>query len=103
MSRYALVGNPNCGKTSLFNRLTGANARLQTIQGYRRTQVRLYSGLGTPVELIDLPGTYSLATSSLDEQVARDMIRQYPRRASTGFIDRRSRCNQHAARPQPGL
>lgn len=75
MSRYALVGNPNCGKTSLFNRLTGANAKVANYPGVTvERRSGFIQGLGTPVELIDLPGTYSLATSSLDEQVARDMI-----------------------------
>jgi ferrous iron transport protein B len=75
MSRYALVGNPNCGKTSLFNRLTGANAKVANYPGVTvERRSGFIQGLETPVELIDLPGTYSLATSSLDEQVAKDMI-----------------------------
>ncbi|HEY6529031.1 MAG TPA: ferrous iron transporter B [Cellvibrionaceae bacterium] len=75
MSRYALVGNPNCGKTSLFNRLTGANAKVANYPGVTvERRSGFIQGLASPVELIDLPGTYSLATSSLDEQVAKDMI-----------------------------
>ncbi|HMW73038.1 MAG TPA: FeoB small GTPase domain-containing protein, partial [Cellvibrionaceae bacterium] len=75
MSRYALVGNPNCGKTSLFNRLTGANAKVANYPGVTvERRSGFVQGLGSKVELIDLPGTYSLATSSLDEQVAKDMI-----------------------------
>ena len=73
--RFALVGNPNCGKTSLFNRLTGARAKVANYPGVtveRRTgELR---GFSTPAEIIDLPGTYSLHVTSPDEQVARDII-----------------------------
>ncbi len=73
--RLALVGNPNCGKTSLFNRLTGANAKVANYPGVtverRSGQIQ---GLTHSAELIDLPGTYSLQTTSLDEQVAKDII-----------------------------
>lgn len=73
--RYALVGNPNCGKTSLFNRLTGARAKVANYAGVtveRRSGT--LEGLGHAAELIDLPGTYSLFVTSPDEQVARDVI-----------------------------
>ena len=73
--RFALVGNPNCGKTSLFNRLTGARAKVANYPGVtvERRSGEL-PGLGCPAELIDLPGTYSLHVTSPDEQVARDII-----------------------------
>lgn len=75
MSRFALVGNPNCGKTSLFNRLTGANAKVANYPGVTvERRSGFIKGLNDTVEVIDLPGTYSLATSSLDEQVAKDLI-----------------------------
>ncbi|WP_049723406.1 ferrous iron transporter B [Gilvimarinus polysaccharolyticus] len=73
--RFALVGNPNCGKTSIFNRLTGARAKVANYPGVtveRRTGP--VSGTASPAQLIDLPGTYSLHVSSLDEKVARDII-----------------------------
>ncbi len=73
--RFALVGNPNCGKTSLFNRLTGARAKVANYAGVtveRRTGS--LPGLQQESELIDLPGTYSLFVTSPDEQVARDII-----------------------------
>ena len=75
MIRFALVGNPNCGKTSLFNRLTGARAKVANYPGVtvERRSGEL-TGLGQPAELIDLPGTYSLHVTSPDEQVARDII-----------------------------
>jgi ferrous iron transport protein B len=73
--RFALIGNPNCGKTSLFNRLTGARAKVANYPGVtveRRSGP--LQGLSQPVELLDLPGTYSLFVTSPDEQVARDVI-----------------------------
>ncbi len=73
--RFALIGNPNCGKTSLFNRLTGARAK---VANYPGVTVERRSGpisdLAEPAELLDLPGTYSLFVTSPDEQVARDII-----------------------------
>ena len=73
--RFALIGNPNCGKTSLFNRLTGARAK---VANYPGVTVERRSGpindLVEPAELLDLPGTYSLFVTSPDEQVARDVI-----------------------------
>ncbi len=73
--RFALVGNPNCGKTSLFNRLTGARAKVANYPGVtveRRTGE--LKGLACPAEVIDLPGTYSLHVTSPDEQVTREII-----------------------------
>lgn len=73
--RFALIGNPNCGKTSLFNRLTGARAKVANYPGVtveRRSGMVL--GLSQLGELLDLPGTYSLFVTSPDEQVARDVI-----------------------------
>lgn len=72
--RFALIGNPNCGKTSLFNRLTGARAK---VANYPGVTVERRSGpidLPHAAELLDLPGTYSLFVTSPDEQVARDVI-----------------------------
>jgi ferrous iron transport protein B len=73
--RSALVGNPNCGKTSLFNRLTGATAK---VANYPGVTVEKRSGrvieIESKVELLDLPGTYSLFVTSPDEQVTRDVI-----------------------------
>lgn len=71
---FALVGNPNCGKTALFNRLTGARAK---VANYAGVTVEKRSGalLGlSHAQLIDLPGTYSLHVASPDEQVARRVI-----------------------------
>ncbi len=73
-TQYALIGAPNCGKTVLFNGLTGANAKVANYAG-----VTVDKRLGTlighhDIQIIDLPGTYSLRTTSPDEQVARDVV-----------------------------
>ncbi|MDP2316021.1 MAG: ferrous iron transport protein B [Pseudomonadota bacterium] len=71
LPRVALAGNPNTGKTSLFNRLTGANARVGNYPGVtvEREIGRWSIDIG-PVEVMDVPGAYSLAARSSEEQVA---------------------------------
>lgn len=68
--RIALAGNPNCGKTSIFNALTGAR---QHVGNYPGVTVESKSGIfelnGMEIELIDLPGVYSLSSSSPEEEV----------------------------------
>ncbi|MCP5516339.1 MAG: ferrous iron transport protein B [Verrucomicrobiales bacterium] len=73
----ALTGNPNCGKTTLFNALTGLRARVGNYSGVtvERKEGRLKgSHENGPVTVLDLPGTYSLSPQSLDEAVARDVL-----------------------------
>lgn len=72
----ALVGNPNAGKSALFNALTGARQKVGNYPGVtvERHSGRLSLDDGRPVELVDLPGTYSLSPSSPDEQVTRDVL-----------------------------
>ncbi|BAV65164.1 ferrous iron transporter B [Sphingobium cloacae] len=72
----ALVGNPNAGKSALFNALTGARQKLGNYPGVtvERKAGRLSLSDGRPVELVDLPGTYSLSPASPDEQVTRDVV-----------------------------
>ncbi|WP_066549864.1 MULTISPECIES: ferrous iron transporter B [unclassified Sphingomonas] len=72
----ALVGNPNSGKSALFNALTGARQKVGNYPGVtvERHSGRMALGDGRPAELIDLPGTYSLDPASLDERVTRDVL-----------------------------
>ena len=69
--RIALAGNPNCGKTSIFNGLTGAR---QHVGNYPGVTVESKSGFfslnGMEIELVDLPGIYSLSSNSPEEDVA---------------------------------
>ncbi|USU03812.1 ferrous iron transporter B [Sphingomonadaceae bacterium OTU29LAMAA1] len=72
----ALVGNPNAGKSALFNALTGARQKVGNYPGVtvERHSGRLVMDDGRPIELIDLPGAYSLEPSSPDERVTRDVV-----------------------------
>jgi ferrous iron transport protein B len=72
----ALVGNPNAGKSALFNALTGARQKVGNYPGVtvERKVGRMALDDGRPLELVDLPGTYSLDPQSPDEQVTRDVI-----------------------------
>lgn len=72
----ALVGNPNAGKSALFNALTGARQKLGNYPGVtvERKSGRLFLADGRAAELVDLPGTYSLTPTSPDEQVTRDIV-----------------------------
>ncbi|HEY8022988.1 MAG TPA: ferrous iron transporter B [Burkholderiaceae bacterium] len=74
--RLALVGNPNCGKTALFNRLTGARQKVANYAGVtvERKQGQFVSSSGRSYQVIDLPGTYSLNAMSPDEAVTRDVL-----------------------------
>ena len=74
--RIALVGNPNCGKTSLFNHLTGTR---QKVANYAGVTVERKTGAfnlpsGRAVRVLDLPGTYSLNATSPDEAITRDVV-----------------------------
>ena len=74
--RLALVGNPNCGKTALFNRLTGARQKVANYAGVtvERKEGQFVSPSGRHYRVIDLPGTYSLNALSPDEAVTRDVL-----------------------------
>src|SRR5512132_4078107 len=73
-----LVGNPNCGKTTLFNALTGARQQVGNWPGVTvERKTGSYQGGGGEVTVVDLPGVYSLAVSSvssLDERIAREFV-----------------------------
>src|SRR6476620_2445375 len=89
-SYVVLTGNPNCGKTTLFNALTGLRAKVGNYAGVtvERKEGKL---LGIPnalnVRVLDLPGTYSLSPQSLDEQISRDvLLNRLPELPSPGLI-----------------
>ena len=79
MHKLALIGNPNCGKTTLFNLLTGANQKVGNWPG-----VTVEKKFGTlhvdrfAIELVDLPGIYSLeqAAQGIDEKIAQNYLQQ---------------------------
>ncbi|HVF83208.1 MAG TPA: ferrous iron transporter B [Sphingomicrobium sp.] len=72
----AVVGNPNAGKSALFNALTGARQKVGNYPGVtvERKSGRTVLADGRPVELVDLPGAYGLDPSSPDEAVTRDVL-----------------------------
>lgn len=72
----AVIGPPNCGKTTLFNRLTGLHQKVANFPGVTVEQHTGMAGLpdGRAIRLIDLPGVYSLSPRSEDEQVAFDVL-----------------------------
>ncbi|MDB5471459.1 MAG: ferrous iron transporter [Caulobacter sp.] len=75
-ARLALVGNPNSGKTALFNALTGSRQKVANYAGVtvERKEGHLTSAVGRRVTVLDLPGTYSLRARSPDEEVTRDAV-----------------------------
>jgi len=75
-ARLALVGNPNSGKTALFNALTGAHQKVANYAGVtvERKEGRIHAADGRTLSVLDLPGTYSLRARSLDEEVTRDAV-----------------------------
>ncbi|MGJ7901998.1 ferrous iron transporter B [Lysobacter sp. 1R34A] len=77
--RVALVGNPNCGKTALFNLLTGSRQKVANYAGVtvERKEGRLRAPSGRTYAVLDLPGAYSLQAASLDEAVTRDLVRGF--------------------------
>jgi ferrous iron transport protein B len=85
---YAMVGNPNCGKTTLFNALTGLRQKVGNYPGVtiEKKIGEAYSQHGRPMKVIDLPGAYSLAARSPDEAVLRDVL--LGRRTDTPQPDR---------------
>ena len=74
--RIALVGNPNCGKTAIFNALTGSRQKVANYAGVtvERKEGTITTPAGRVVQVIDLPGTYSLRARSPDEEVTRDVV-----------------------------
>jgi len=77
--RLALVGNPNCGKTALFNQLTGSRQKVANYTGVtvERKEGHLRAPSGREFAVLDLPGAYSLHPASLDEAITRDLCRGF--------------------------
>ncbi len=75
MRKFALVGNPNCGKTTLFNSLTGSTAHVGNWPGVTvDKKVGVYKKASEQVEIIDLPGIYSLSPYTSEEVISRNYI-----------------------------
>lgn len=75
MKRFALAGNPNCGKTTLFNSLTGSTAHVGNWPGVTVDKREgLYKKLDEPISIIDLPGIYSLSPYTPEEVISRQYI-----------------------------
>ncbi len=72
----ALIGNPNCGKTTVFNQLTGLRHKVGNYPGVtvEKKEGRVQLPDGTEASVLDLPGTYSLTASSPDEKIATDIL-----------------------------
>jgi ferrous iron transport protein B len=72
----ALLGNPNCGKTALFNRLTGARQKVANYAGVtiERKEGAFTTGAGNGFRVLDLPGAYSLSAHTPDEEITRDVV-----------------------------
>jgi ferrous iron transport protein B len=85
---YAIVGNPNCGKSTLFNALTGLKQKVGNYPGVtvEKKVGTTYTQHGQPLTVVDLPGAYSLAARSPDEAVTRDVL--LGRRSDTATPDR---------------
>ncbi|MFX1674220.1 ferrous iron transporter B [Paraburkholderia sp. A2WS-5] len=87
--RIALVGNPNCGKTALFNLLTGARQKVANYAGVtvERKEGRFATPGGRHIQVLDLPGAYSFESTSPDERVTRDvLLGRYPGEATPDLI-----------------
>ncbi|MEN5206844.1 ferrous iron transporter B [Stenotrophomonas terrae] len=79
VARLALVGNPNSGKTALFNQLTGSRQKVANYSGVtvERKEGRMRGPSGQEFAVLDLPGAYSLQPASLDEAITRDLCRGF--------------------------
>jgi ferrous iron transport protein B len=87
--RIALVGNPNCGKTALFNRLTGNRQKVANYAGVtvERKEGRFTAPSGRVLQVVDLPGAYSLDAASPDESITRDICTgNFPGEAAPDLI-----------------
>ena len=84
----ALAGQPNCGKSTVFNSLTGAKQFVANYPGVTVDKMMgWYKRDGEPVEVVDLPGTYSLTSYSPEERVSRDVLLKEPLSAVVNVVD----------------
>jgi ferrous iron transport protein B len=76
LRHVAIAGNPNCGKSTIFNALTGMRQKVGNYPGVtvEKKTGRFFGSHGEPMELLDLPGSYSLQVRSPDEAVSRDVL-----------------------------
>ena len=85
--KIVLAGNPNCGKSSLFNQLTGLKQRITNIPGTTiENKVGTFTNNGTQIELVDTPGTYSFNPKSLDEKEAVKVFFEEPSPSTILYI-----------------
>ncbi len=87
--RLALVGNPNAGKTALFNRLTGGRQKVANYAGVTvdRKEGQFTTASGRRARILDLPGTYSLTSASADEKITLDVLSGcYPREVRPDLV-----------------
>ncbi|KST85982.1 Ferrous iron transport protein B [Lactococcus lactis subsp. lactis] len=87
MKIIALLGNPNSGKTSIFNQLTGSNQQVGNWPGVTVEKKSGFYRKDKSICIQDLPGLYSLSPYSLDEQVARDFLTKTPPDALINIVD----------------
>ena len=84
----ALAGNPNVGKSTLFNALTGSRQHVGNWPGKTvEKKVGIFKHNGTDINIVDLPGTYSLSSYSIEEQIARDFIVKEKPKAVVNVVD----------------
>jgi ferrous iron transport protein B len=76
MNYFAIIGNPNCGKTTIFNELTGLRQKVGNYPGVtvEKKEGKILFKDGTEITLLDLPGTYSLTANSPDEKIVSDIL-----------------------------
>jgi len=99
----AIIGNPNTGKSTLFNVLSGGNAHIGNFPGVTvEKKVGSVTWEGRQIDLVDLPGTYSLAPRSIDEMLAVDiLLGRQKRRSLTRCHYLYCGCIQSGTKPLP--
>ena len=84
----AICGNPNCGKTTIFNAITGLRQKVGNYPGVTvEKKEGLYTSQDFQLHIVDLPGTYSLTAYSLEEVVARDFLVNHKPEVVINIVD----------------